>query len=256
VTAASGSADAWDLVAAAQAGDRDAYGQLYARYAGETSRLVWSRTGDQHLAQDLTSETFARGLRRIDSVSDQGKDPGAWFTQIAKNLMRDHWKSSRYKLETPTAEIRDDVSTDRGVERTVIDRDTAAEVRRRVAELSPAQRRAIEHRFFGDLSVAETAVAMGRNVTTVKALQHRGITALRAAMTADAGPRPPAPRDTADRLAVARDAVIEAHQSVTGDDHQAVEDDRARELSRFHTDDHTAGLAAGDTRALTEEGVA
>jgi RNA polymerase sigma-70 factor (ECF subfamily) len=99
--------DGWDLIEAAQAGDRDAYGQLYTRYAPGVSRFVGSRTGDRMLAEDLTSETFARALRRIDSVSYQGRDAGAWFTTIARNLITDHVKSSRYQLDRLTADIAD-----------------------------------------------------------------------------------------------------------------------------------------------------
>ena len=91
----------WELVEAAQAGDREAFGQLYARYAGGVSRFLGHRVRDRALVEDLTSETFARALRRIDSVRDQGRDPGAWLTTIARNLVFDHTKSSRYKLDTP-----------------------------------------------------------------------------------------------------------------------------------------------------------
>ncbi|MGH8572330.1 MAG: RNA polymerase sigma factor [Gammaproteobacteria bacterium] len=237
---------------AAQRGDREAYGQLYSRYADGVSRFLSNRVRDRGLVEDLTSETFLRGWRRIDSVSDQGKDVGTWFTTIARNLVFDHTKSSRYKLDTPVAEVRDSNTRDRGPEQTVVDRDTAAALRRHVAQLPPDQRRSIYHRFFEDLSVSETAAVMGRNVGAVKALQHRGITKLRAAMAADPAPVPP-PRDTVDRLVSARDAVGQVHQLVAGDDHQAAEHDRARQLARWHTDDQTTARELDAApRALTE----
>ncbi|HEX4099723.1 MAG TPA: sigma-70 family RNA polymerase sigma factor [Pseudonocardiaceae bacterium] len=148
--------DGWDLIEAAQAGDRDAYGQLYTRYAPGVSRFVGSRLRDRALAEDLTSETFARALRRIDSVSDQGRDAGAWFTTIARNLILDHVKSSRVQRETVTAEI-DDASTDdrqESPEQAVIRLDAAADVRRRVAALPTDQQQCLRLRYFQDLSVA------------------------------------------------------------------------------------------------------
>ena len=51
------------------------------------------------LAEDLTSETFVRGLRAIQRFNWQGKDFGAWLTTIARNLIADHFKSSRSRLE-------------------------------------------------------------------------------------------------------------------------------------------------------------
>jgi RNA polymerase sigma-70 factor (ECF subfamily) len=154
------SSDGWDLVAAAQQGDREAFGRLYSRYAPGVSRFVGSRLRDRDLAQDLTSETFARALRRIDSVSYQGRDAGAWFTTIARNLITDHVKSSRVQRETVTAEF-DDAGTDHeSPEQAAIRTETAADVRRRVSQLPTDQQECIRLRFFNELSVAETAAVM------------------------------------------------------------------------------------------------
>jgi RNA polymerase sigma-70 factor (ECF subfamily) len=126
--------DGRDLIKAAQAGDREAFGCLYSRYAPGVSRFVGSRLPDRALAQDLTSETVARALRRIDSVSYQGRDPGAWFTTIARNLITDHVTSSRFPRDTVTAEIADASSDQDNPEQAVIRR-AAAAVQRRVTQL-------------------------------------------------------------------------------------------------------------------------
>src|ERR687893_71225 len=129
-----GSGDAtasWDLVSAAQRGDREAFGRLYGRYVGPVSRFLTSRVPDRALAEDLTSETFLRALRRIDSVHDQGRDVGAWFTTIARNLILDHAKPSRPRLETPTADVPEHPTTAAAVsdpEQAVIQRDTAEQL--------------------------------------------------------------------------------------------------------------------------------
>lgn len=142
----------WDLVAAAQAGDRDAFGQLYARYAPGVARYVGHRVPDPNLAQDFTGETFARALRRIDSVSDQGRDVGAWLTTIARNLLADHWKSHRTQRETPVATVATDVPTaEPGPEQTVLAAETAAQVQAAVARLTPSQQEVIRLRYFDEL---------------------------------------------------------------------------------------------------------
>jgi len=69
----------WALVHAAQQGDSGAFGQLYDRYVDMVFRFVLFRVHDRTMAEDLTSETFLRALRRITTVSYQGKDVGAWF---------------------------------------------------------------------------------------------------------------------------------------------------------------------------------
>ena len=165
----------WDLVKATQAGDMAAFGQLYDRYHEQVFRFVVFRTTDRMLAEDITNETFLRALRRIESVSYQGRDIGAWFITIARNLVLDHVKSSRYRLEQSTAEMSDVGPSTGGPEQQVLDGATHDELLRCVHKLNPDQQECIKHRFLYGLSVAETARLMNRNEGAVKALQHRAV---------------------------------------------------------------------------------
>jgi RNA polymerase sigma-70 factor (ECF subfamily) len=168
-------AEAWALVAAAQAGDTAAFGRLYDRYVDSVFRYVLFRVGDRSLAEDVTSETFLRAFRRIGSLSYQGRDVGAWFVTIARNIVLDHVKSSRFRLEVATADPDDANNTQVGPEHQVITRLTHDELLRCVAQLGDDQRECIVLRFLQGLSVAETAVIMERNDGAIKALQHRAV---------------------------------------------------------------------------------
>ncbi|MGH3423136.1 MAG: sigma-70 family RNA polymerase sigma factor, partial [Nocardioidaceae bacterium] len=87
------------LVDLACKGDAEAFGQLYDHYLPGVFRFVYYRVSSRTLAEDLTSETFTRALRSIGKFRWQGKDFGAWLTTIARNLVADHFKSSRQRLE-------------------------------------------------------------------------------------------------------------------------------------------------------------
>jgi RNA polymerase sigma-70 factor, ECF subfamily len=170
-------ADGWALVRRTQDGDVDAFGTLFDRYHDVVFRFVFYRLGDRGVAEDLTQETFVRAFRRIASVSYQGRDIGAWFVTIARNLVLDHVKSSRYRLEQATPEITD-VAPDQhrpGPESEVIAGATHEELLRCVAKLGDDQQECITLRFLQGLSVSETAHIMGRNEGAVKALQHRAV---------------------------------------------------------------------------------
>lgn len=165
----------WFLVQAAQAGDMAAFEQLFERYYDVVFRFVLFRTNDRPLAEDITSETFVRALRRIGSVSYQGRDIAAWFVTIARNLIFDHVKSSRYRLESTQADMLDLSPSTHGPEQQVLDGATYDELLRCVAKLNPDQQECIQLRFLQGLSVAETARIMERNEGAVKALQHRAV---------------------------------------------------------------------------------
>jgi RNA polymerase sigma-70 factor, ECF subfamily len=165
----------WALVRAAQAGDMSAFGELFDRYYDVVYRYVLFRMGDRSFAEDVTQETFVRALRRISSVSYQGRDIGAWFVTIARNLIFDHVKSSRYRLEHSTGEIIELSPSTHGPEQQVLEGATNDELLRCVRKLNADQQECIQLRFLQGLSVAETAQAMDRNEGAVKALQHRAI---------------------------------------------------------------------------------
>lgn len=168
------------LLTAAQSGDGEAFGQLYDRYVDVVHRYVAYRVGNAALAEDLTSETFLRALRRISSFTWQGRDFGAWLVTIARNLIADHFKSGRYRLEITTEDILESgpAQTTDGPESLVLDSLTNATLLSAVKKLNPEQQECIVLRFLQGLSVNETALAMGKNDGAIKALQYRAVRAL------------------------------------------------------------------------------
>jgi RNA polymerase sigma-70 factor (ECF subfamily) len=166
----------WALVKMAQAGDMRAFGELFDRYFDMVFRFALVRmNGDRAQAEDIAQETFVRALRRIGSVTYQGRDIGAWFVTIARNLIFDHVKSSRYRLEHATDEIVEHSPATHGPEQQVLDGATNSELLRCIGKLNPDQQECITLRFLQGLSVAETAALMDRNEGAVKALQHRAV---------------------------------------------------------------------------------
>ena len=178
-------ADIVELVGRAQAGDAEAFGSLYDRYVDVVYRYVYYRVGNQSLTEDMVSETFLRALRRISSFTWQGRDFGAWLVTIARNLIADHYKSSRYKLEVQTADMLDaDRATD-GPENEVLDSITNLTLLEAVKMLGAEQQECIVLRFLQGFSVTETALAMGKNEGAIKALQYRAVQSLKRLLPAE-----------------------------------------------------------------------
>jgi RNA polymerase sigma-70 factor (ECF subfamily) len=172
----------WALIERAQDGDGAAFGLLYDRYFDTVFRFVYFRVGNRQLAEDLTADTFLRALKRIGSFTWQGRDLGAWLVTIARNLVADHFKSGRYRLEVTTGDVLDADRPDRGPEGSpeaaVIDHITNVDLLRAVKQLNPEQQECIVLRFLHGFSVAETAQAMSKNEGAIKALQYRAVRAL------------------------------------------------------------------------------
>jgi RNA polymerase sigma-70 factor (ECF subfamily) len=167
--------ETWRLVTAAQAGDGEAFGRLYDRYVDVVFRFIYFRVNDRALAEDFTSETFLRALRRIGTISYQGRDIGAWFVTIARNIILDHMKSARKRLEVTTADTVEGDQREPSPEAAVIDLLTSERLMAAVSQLGDEQRECVMLRFLQGFSVSETAAVMGKNDGAIKALQHRAV---------------------------------------------------------------------------------
>jgi RNA polymerase sigma-70 factor (ECF subfamily) len=173
------------LVDLAKEGDAEAFGQLYDHYVSGVFRFVYYRVGSQQLAEDLTSETFVRGLRAIQRFNWQGKDFGAWLTTIARNLIADHFKSSRSRLEIVSETIPEGKTHAASPEQEVLALISNEMLFEAVSALPAEQRDCILMRFIQGLSIAQTAAALGRSEGAVKQLQLRAVRSLAKSVPGD-----------------------------------------------------------------------
>ena len=178
------------LVARAASGDERALGELYDRFGGMAFSLASAVVGEPADAEEVVADAFAQIWR-----SAAGFDPGrgsvtAWVATIVRTRALDLVRSRRRRARVleeaavvtdegealvlaPTAE-----SPDRGAELS----DTAAIVRRSLAELPAPQRRVIELAYFGGLSQSEIAAELSEPLGTVKTRMRAGMERLRQAL--------------------------------------------------------------------------
>ena len=87
----------------AQAGDRDAVGFLYARYADDIYGYVRSIVHDYHEAEDVTQHVFAKLMRVIGTYQERDVPFFAWMLRVARNAAVDHIRQRRL---VPVEEVR------------------------------------------------------------------------------------------------------------------------------------------------------
>ena len=86
---AGGSADE-ALVAAARAGDRGAFGELYTRYCRMVHGVLLSNV-PRHAVDDLVQDVFVRALRRLETLREPSCF-GGWLASIARNCAVDFYR--------------------------------------------------------------------------------------------------------------------------------------------------------------------
>jgi RNA polymerase sigma-70 factor (ECF subfamily) len=160
--------------------DRAAFATLYRRHLDRVFRYCVVQVGDAHQAQDLTAQTFLAALEHIESYRGEGTFR-AWLLSIARNKVRDQFRSRRSTLPLEAAFHMPSVAA--SPERIVEVRLRLEQVMHALAQLPPDRSEALALRIFAGLSVAEAGAVMGRSEAATKMLVHRGLEDLRARLT-------------------------------------------------------------------------
>jgi len=171
------SKDEATLIRRAREGDPSAFAEIYDRYQPAIYRYIFYRVGDTATAEDLTSEVFVRLVEKNYHLTYQGRPLLAWLYTIARNLVTDYHRRSGQVTVLPLDERLVDGATDteEGHEHMLIRQRLAGAI----ARLTEDQRQVILLKFFEGLDNETVARVLGKSIGAVKALQHRGLAALR-----------------------------------------------------------------------------
>lgn len=166
-------ADDASLVRRFQRGENAAFEQIVRRHQDAIYRLALVSLHSSSHASDATQEVFLRaftGLKRFRFKAQLF----TWLFQTLKNVCREYNR----KQPAPMAYEQEQASDENITE--VLDQERCSQrIRQLVAQLPERQRDVVLLRIFEDLSVQETAQAMGCRAGTVKALLHKAIAQLR-----------------------------------------------------------------------------
>jgi RNA polymerase sigma factor (sigma-70 family) len=166
-----------DVLAAAQAGAAWAFETLYRDLAPAVTGYL--RLHGAAEPDDLASETFLGVFTGLAGFRGDEDELRSWVFTIAHRRLIDDWRrrSRRPQLADdagdltllPGGDAEDDALVLVGAE----------DVHRLCAGLPDDQRSVLLLRVLADLTVEQVASVMGRSVGSVKALQRRGLRALR-----------------------------------------------------------------------------
>jgi RNA polymerase sigma-70 factor (ECF subfamily) len=161
-------------VARAKAGDPRAQHFLYVSYSSNVYGYVRSILHDEHEAEDVTQQLFAKLITAIVKYDERGVPFFAWLLRMARNLAIDHLRASRV---TPVETVLDPETS------VWNDPDRRTTVREALATLPIEQREVVILRHVVGLSPGEIATRMQRSEGSIHGLHHRGRRALRDELT-------------------------------------------------------------------------
>jgi RNA polymerase sigma-70 factor, ECF subfamily len=163
-----------DLLARVADGDRDAFGDLYERYARAVLGLAMRRLGDRGRAEDAAQEAFASVWRAARTYRRDRGPVAPWLYAVARNAIADR---GRARVEPP-AEPVDTPSNELGPEDHAEQSWVAWRVHRAMETLPDSERTVLELAYWSGLSQSEIATELAIPLGTVKTRTRAGLARL------------------------------------------------------------------------------
>jgi RNA polymerase sigma-70 factor, ECF subfamily len=150
---------------------------LYDEHAAALWRYAMRLTGDRARAEDVVQETLLRAWQHPEAFDDSERSPRAWLFTVARNMIIDERRSSRFRNEvsppdgsgTPERAGADEVNS-------ALDRLLIADA---LAQLSPEHRAVVRRSYYQDWTTAQIAEDLQIAEGTVKSRLHYATRALR-----------------------------------------------------------------------------
>lgn len=162
-------------VGAARAGDREAFGRLYERFARMVHGVLLAKVPSAEV-DDLVQDVFMLAMRRLPDLREAGKF-GAWLAAIARNRACDYHRRS----------VPEDPLDDETPDQRVAMREAGEDLARHAAailgvlkSLPEAYRETLILRLVEGMTGPEIAARMGMTHGSVRVNLHRGMEQLRA----------------------------------------------------------------------------
>ena len=165
-------AEARELVLAAQNGDRAAFGNLYSRYMRLVHGVLLARIPPAE-AEDLVQEVFLLALRKLKGLRDPAAF-GGWIASIARNCAADF-----HRRRTKPIELTDDLPVDSPKQISELE---AKVVLKTIQGLPEAYRETLVLRLVEGMTGPEIASRTGLSHGSVRVNLHRGMELLREAL--------------------------------------------------------------------------
>ena len=140
--------------------------EVYELYFKDVYKYVLALCRDEHMAEEVTQETFFKALKNIDSFRGQCK-LYVWLCQIAKNTYFSMAAKNRKPEETMPDEPED------ALERALMTKESAFEIHRLLHELEEPYKEVFSLRVFGELSFKQIGQLFSKTESWARVTYHR-----------------------------------------------------------------------------------
>lgn len=128
--------------------------QIYSTYFKSVYLYVMQLSGNEHIAEEITSETFFKAINSVDRFRGDC-DMRVWLCQIAKNTYFSYLKKNRKELSIDESDLRNVADPDAHVDTQISEQEEARLIQKILHDMSDPYKEVFMWRVFGELSFKE-----------------------------------------------------------------------------------------------------
>ncbi len=130
------------------------FDQIYSTYFKSVYLYAMQLSGNKHIAEEITSDTFYKAIHSIDKFRGDC-DMRVWLCQIAKNTYYSYLKKNKKVLSMEETNLRDSPSSDTPVDVLISNLEKAQIIRKILHDIPDPYKEVFMWRVFGELSFKE-----------------------------------------------------------------------------------------------------
>ena len=146
--------------------------KIYSTYFKSVYLYVMQLSGNEHIAEEITSETFFKAINSVDSFRGDC-DMRVWLCQIAKNTYFSYLKKNKKVLSIDESDLQNVVDPDACIDVQIGEQEEARLIRKILHDMSDPYKEVFMWRVFGELSFKEIADLYGKTDNWACVTYHR-----------------------------------------------------------------------------------
>lgn len=140
--------------------------EIYEKYFKDVYRFIFSICRNEHIAEEITQETFFKALKNIDKYNENGK-LYIWLCQIAKNTYYTMYKKNK------NIEEMAEITSDENLLQKIVDKETAIDIYIKIHQLEEPYKEVFYLRTFCDLSFKEIGSIYNKQENWARVIYYR-----------------------------------------------------------------------------------
>ncbi|MDQ0157208.1 RNA polymerase sigma factor SigX [Robertmurraya andreesenii] len=161
------------------------FDELYSKYHQDVFQFIFYMVKNREQAEDLVQEVYIRVLKSYERFEGKSSEK-TWLFSIARNVAIDHFRKQKgwkqklaEKFDWSTGQVKDDSPIP---EEIALHKEEVGMIYQCLDKCTMDQRMVIIMRYIQELSIIETAEALGWTESKVKTTQHRALKVLKKEM--------------------------------------------------------------------------